>query len=278
MNKTFQNANKTISILGCGWLGLPLAEEFIKNGIYIKGSTPTHEKLELLTQKNIRTFQINLNPKINSNFDKDFFNAHILIVNFPPKRREDIVDWHTNQVASLIGEIRKSDIKNVIFISSTSVYADINNEVTEENMENPSKKSGKALRIVEELFFNENDFQTTVIRFGGLIGYDRKPGRFFAGKKQLKNGDAPVNLIHRDDCIGIIQHVIKNEIWGEVINACCPIHPTRKEFYKIAAQKDGFDLPEFVDGKENYKIINCDKLKQLGYSFKYQDPIDSLKA
>ncbi|WP_207784589.1 hypothetical protein [Marinifilum breve] len=199
-------------------------------------------------------------------------------MNFPPKRKENIVDWHTRQIVSLIDEIQKSDIKNVIFISSTSVYADINNEVTEENMEAPSKNSGKALRIVEELFFNESDFQTTVIRFGGLIGYDRKPGRFFAGKKQLKNGDAPVNLIHRDDCIGIIQHVIENEIWGEVINACCPIHPTRKEFYKIAAEKNGFDLPEFIDGKENYKIINCDKLKQLGYSFKYQDPIDSLKV
>lgn len=95
-----------------------------------------------------------------------------------------------------------------------------------------------------------------------MIGSDRKPGRFFSGKKQLKNGDAPVNLIHRDDCIGIIQHVIENEIWGEVINACCPIHPTRKDFYKIAAKKDGFALPEFIDGKKNYKIINCDKLKQ----------------
>ena len=54
-------------------------------------------------------------------------------------------------------------------------------------------------------------FNTTVIRFGGLIGYDRMPGKFLTGKKDLPNGDAPVNLIHRDDCVQIIYQIIKNE-------------------------------------------------------------------
>lgn len=58
MNKAFQNTDKAISILGCGCMGVPLAEEFIKDGINIKGSTSTHEKLELLRQKGIQAYHI----------------------------------------------------------------------------------------------------------------------------------------------------------------------------------------------------------------------------
>ena len=37
-----------IGIIGCGWLGLPLAKEFISNNYKVKGSTTTKEKLETL--------------------------------------------------------------------------------------------------------------------------------------------------------------------------------------------------------------------------------------
>lgn len=277
MNKTTINSNITVSILGCGWLGLPLAERLIEKGIKTKGSSSSKENLISLKLKGILPYHIHLNPKINNDFDQNFFKSNILIVNFPPKRREDIIEWHSEQITSLIKEIKKTNIEKVIYISSTSVYADTNAEVNESNQEIPNKKSGKALRIAEDLFINETNFKTSIIRFGGLIGYNRNPGRFLAGKKELKNGDAPVNLIHRDDCVGIIEHVIANNIWGEVINACCPEHPKRKDFYKAAAEVGGFKLPDFIPNKEKFKIINCDKLiNQHNYVFKYQNPIDTL--
>ncbi|WP_258929290.1 hypothetical protein [Flavobacterium davisii] len=40
-----------ISLLGCGWLGLPLAESLIKKGYEIKGSTTNLDKIPLLKQK-----------------------------------------------------------------------------------------------------------------------------------------------------------------------------------------------------------------------------------
>ncbi|WP_421919446.1 NAD(P)H-binding protein [Marinifilum sp.] len=273
MNK----ANYRISILGCGWLGLPLAFFFADQGLEVKGSSTSPNKLEVLKQKGIKAYQIELNPSLNSKFNSDFFNTDILVVNFPPIRRDDIIDWHTQQIESLISAVRKSEISKLIFVSSTSVYADINNEVNELNRETPSKNSGKALRIAEELLGKETGFKSSIIRFGGLIGYDRKPGRFFAGKKSIKNGDAPVNLIHRDDCINIINHIISKNIWGEILNACCPEHPKRKEFYKEAAIIQQFKIPEFEANTEGYKIVSCDKLIKSGYAFLYQNPIDCLK-
>ncbi|WP_258929292.1 hypothetical protein [Flavobacterium davisii] len=50
----------------------------------------------------------------------------------------------------------------------------------------PQKDSGKALLIVEKMLLNQIQFKTTIIRFSGLIGYDRMPWRFLAGKKEWK--------------------------------------------------------------------------------------------
>ena len=37
-----------ISILGCGWLGLPLAKAIVENGFSVKGSTTSSEKIATL--------------------------------------------------------------------------------------------------------------------------------------------------------------------------------------------------------------------------------------
>lgn len=277
MNKTLYKPEKTISILGCGWLGLPLAKFLLKNGCSVKGSTPAPEKLSILAKDGIIPFRIFFDPEINTDFDAGFFDSEILIVNFPPKRREDIEEFHPQQFKALIKQVRLSSIKKVIFISSTSVYANLNRIVTEADDQIPEKNSGKALRIVENMLLAQDNFQTSIIRFGGLIGYDRKPGRFFSKMKNAVEGDTPVNLIHQDDCINIISHVIENDLWGKTYNACCPEHPTRKEFYIKAAKSGGFELPQFEATQNNFKIISSDKLQESNYTFKYTNPIDTLE-
>jgi len=277
MNNALNRPKKSISILGCGWLGLPLAKFFISRNFTIKGSTPTQEKISLLEKEKIQAFTIFLNPDLNSDFEKDFFNSEILIINFPPKRRSDIEEFHPKQFNSLIREINLSTIKKVIFISSTSVYANTNRVVTEKNNEIPEKSSGKALRKVEQMLVSQQNFTTTIVRFGGLIGYDRKPGRFFSNMQRAIEGEAPVNLIHQDDCINIISHIVENELWGEIYNACCPEHPTKKEFYEEAAKTGGFKIPQFSTSKSSCKIISSDKLiKETNYKFKYTNPIKAL--
>ncbi len=274
MNKTTKMANKTISILGCGWLGLPLAKFLINASYQVKGSTQNN--LELLEKSGIAAYKISLDPNINPDFNKNFFNSEILIINFPPKRRDDIEDFHPRQVKSLIDQINNSSVKKVVFISSTSVYANVNREVTEEDNQIPEKASGKALRKVEQMLCEETNFSTSIIRFGGLIGYDRKPGRFLSKIKTDIDGNSPVNLLHQDDCVNIITHVIENELWGKIYNACCPIHPSKKEFYEKAALIGGFGLPNFNQSKGAFKIISSEKLIQTGFSFKYTNPIDAL--
>ncbi|GAB3814760.1 hypothetical protein GCM10028895_08160 [Pontibacter rugosus] len=49
-----------VSIMGCGWLGLPLAEQLVKQGYTVKGSTTTAAKQALLEEKNIQPYLLNL--------------------------------------------------------------------------------------------------------------------------------------------------------------------------------------------------------------------------
>jgi nucleoside-diphosphate-sugar epimerase len=272
--------DNNISILGCGWLGLPLGTMLHEKGFAVKGSTISLENNALLFQNNIQPFRLVLtDTTIIADQLHGFLNSDILIICFPLERRSDIEDYYHAQFKLLISELKRSTIKKVLFISSTSVYPDLNKEIFENETALPVKPSGKALKRVEELFISQPDFITTIIRFSGLIGYDRLPDRSLAGKSIIENGDVPLNVIHRDDCIALIQQVIQQQQWGELFNASMDQHPTRKEFYLLAAEKCGLKKPEFrSEGQINFKIINSDKIKkQLGYSFKYPNPLDLVK-
>ena len=272
--------SQTISILGCGWLGLPLAEDLIKKGFTVKGASTSAEKLLLLKQKNILPFKIEVTDTgIVADHLDDFLNAAVLIINFPPKRRPDIETYYKAQLEVLIARLEKSPIKHVLFVSSTSVYPDVNREVFEDETALPSKASGRALILAETLLCSQTNFSTTVIRFSGLIGYDRMPGRFLAGKKNVENGDAPINVIHRDDCIQLLTQLLQKNRWGQIFNASADKHPERKLFYTLAASQLGLDPPTFAIGAHNnFKIINSDKIKKyLGYQFKYPDPLQLIE-
>ena len=83
-------------------------------------------------------------------------------------------------------------------------------------------------------------------------------------------------MIHRDDCIGIIEQIIKKSIWNETFNACADTHPTRREFYSKAALAIGEDVPDFIEtNSKNKKIISSHKLKMmLNFKFKYHNLLD----
>ena len=51
---------KQISILGCGWLGMPLAKSLLEKGFSVKGSTTSLEKISAIQSNGIQPFQIEL--------------------------------------------------------------------------------------------------------------------------------------------------------------------------------------------------------------------------
>src|SRR5690606_25987870 len=108
------------------------------------------------------------------------------------------------QMKEVVQQLKKGSTRKIVFISSTSVYPD-NNGVVVEHDADPANDLVKA----EDLLRNENAFETTILRFGGLVGPGRHPGKFFAGKENIAGGNNPVNIIHQYDCTEIIKRIIK---------------------------------------------------------------------
>jgi nucleoside-diphosphate-sugar epimerase len=259
-----------ISILGCGWLGLPLAKAFIANGFSVKGSTTSESKLTILEKLEIQPFLISLSEDKPIGDFADFLkNSSILIIDIPAKLRGTEKENFVSKIKNVIPFIEKSTVKNVLFVSSTSVYGESNGKITEETIPKPDTESGKQLLEAESLLQNNNNFKTTILRFGGLIGEDRNPTKFMAGKVNIENPETPINFIHQEDCIGIILKIIATNSWNEIYDGVTPFHPTRETYYTQKAIELGLSLPEFDHSKPSVKKqILSDKVESvLGYNF-----------
>lgn len=254
--------NKTIGIIGCGWLGLPLAVSLISNGYKIHGSTTSEEKLDTLKKKGIISFLIALSENdIEGSITNFLEGVEILVLNVPPKLRGPNKENYVKKMQLLHDEIKKTNVRKVIFISSTSVYGDIQGDVTEETVPRPSTASGKQLLSAENIFKTDTSLKTTIIRFGGLIGPNRHPITILSGKQNLSNGNSPINLIHLNDCIHIIEGVILHSWWNQLLIGVYPDHPTKQHYYTSIATKKGLQAPDYkIDMLKKGKIIRSKSL------------------
>ncbi|WP_264565929.1 SDR family NAD(P)-dependent oxidoreductase [Flavobacterium sp. N3904] len=259
-----------ISILGCGWLGLPLAKAMIENGFSVKGSTTSESKLAILDKFGIHSFLIALSEDKPIGDVANFLkNSSILIIDIPPKLRGSEKENFVSKIKNVIPYVEKSTIENVLFVSSTSVYGETNATITEETVPKPDTESGKQLLEVESLLQSNSNFKTTVLRFGGLIGEDRNPTKFMAGKVNIENPETPINFIHQEDCIGIILKIISSDSWNEIYNGVSPFHPTREAYYTQKATELSLVLPKFDHSKPSTKkFVLSNKVETvLGYDF-----------
>lgn len=267
---------KTISIIGCGWLGLPLGQYLSEKNYLVKGSTTHTEKLETLQENGVEPFLLKLNPQLECEYVDNFLDSDILIINIPPRISLQKTDAHVEQIANLLQAVKTSSIKKIIYISSTSVYPELNREMVENDVSSPETSASPTMVKAENLL-KAFSADVTILRSAGLMGYDRIPAKYFAGWKGLTTGDIPVNYIHRDDVIRIIETIIEKDIWGDTFNIVSPVHPIRKEIYAQNCEELGFEMPEFVDSPtpQPYKIINGDKwLEKSGYHYLFKNPLD----
>lgn len=269
----FQLATQHISVLGGGWLGLPLAQYLQARGYAVAVSRTSAAAALEMRQRGMNAFAIELTPD-SALDDSEFWQAPTLLITVPPQRDKSEGE-QLAQYRQLIERARASGVQRVLYVSSTSVYADDEPLATEEVAPAPTKPGGRIVHQLEQLLQQEPAFQTTVLRFGGLIGYDRLPDSAAAIARRQRAIDTPMNVIHRDDCIRIIHEIMRQQAWGEVFNACADAHPTRRDYYATAARARGFTLPDLGPVQpQPYKIVSSEKLKAtLRYQFLYPNPL-----
>lgn len=258
-----------ISVLGCGWLGLPLAGALASDGHVVRGSTTTPGKLKAIRDAGVAPHLIRLSPEPEGRIE-GFFDAECMIVTLPPSGGGEA---YIQRLTALVNAARQGAVQWFVFTSSTSAYAEIDGVVDENDPTPPASERGKTMREAEALFL-VLPYDATILRLGGLFGPDRDPARSLAGKTGVSGPDAPVNLVHRDDVIGVVREILAQDVRNGIFNVVADAHPTKRAYYTARAEALSLPPPQFAEEPVSWKQVSSSKVADLlGYTFQHRPTV-----
>ncbi|UAA38695.1 NAD(P)H-binding protein [Paraneptunicella aestuarii] len=270
----------SVTIIGAGWLGQALAEHLRDSGMSICLSARSNEKVQTLSQQGWQASQFELGNSVQSSLVNKVQNEHHLaIINIAPGRRNLEPETFVANMIKLIDELVILGTTHLLFISTTSVYGDLQGTITETTSTAPGTPSGKA-HVEIENYIRQRLAKATILRLAGLVGGERHPAKSLSGKLDIPHPNQVVNLVHRNDVIKAISAIIDNDIWGQTLHLCSTEHPTRKEYYQWAAARFNLPKPEFLpEGSDSIsgKLIEAkNTIKKLGITLDYPSPYDMI--
>ncbi|VFP87654.1 Protein YeeZ [Candidatus Erwinia haradaeae] len=272
---------KRVVIIGLGWLGLPLGVSLITKNWQVSGSKTTQDGVESVRTRGINGYVLKLTPKLICNKQdlKNLLSADAMVITLPATRTissQTQISNYLVAIQTLVQTALNFPISRIIFTSSICVYEKSLLSINENATVKPHNVTGRILLEAENWLSCLKRVSVDILRLSGLVGPQRQPGTFLAGKTALKNGSHGVNLVHLDDVISAIILVLKKSSGGDIYNLSAPKHPARNKFYPQAAIQLGLTPPTFQvdDTREFGQIIDGSKIcRDLGFSYRYPDPL-----
>ena len=276
-----------VLIVGCGYVGLPLGKELARQGHTVFGLrrsalAEAEMKAAGITPLHADITQPDSLKKLPRDFD--------WVVNCTASGgggAEDYRKIYLEGNRNLISWLAGSPLKKFIYTSSTGVYGQNDGStVTERSPVAPDAETSKVLAETEKILLtaaqNEN-FPAVILRVAGIYG----PARGHSFKQFLKNeariegdGSRWLNMIHRDDLIGVISAALARGIPGEIYNAADDEPVTQWQFFEWLAAELKRPLPPSVvaddevwrkRGVTNKRVSNAKLRAELKYEFKFPD-------
>ena len=273
-----------VLIVGCGYVGLPLGAELVRQGHDVFGLRRGASAEGELKAAGIKPLFADITrPTDLAEHPREF-------------------DWVVNCVAAggdannyrqvylegtrhLIEWLAPAPPKKFVYTSSTSVYAQNDGSaVKESSPTEPISETAKILVETEKVLLeavSPKKFPAIILRVAGIYG----PGRGHWFKQFLKNearieGDGAriLNMIHRVDLVGCLIAALKSGRAGEIYNAVDDEPVSQKNFFEWLAGTLGKypppSAPENLEenrkrGVTNKRVSNRKLKMELGYQFKY---------
>lgn len=271
-----RKVKKTTLILGCGDIGMVLGRELLAAGHRVIGARRSVAALE---GSGIEPLALDLHDEeaLAALPDVDYV-VYILSA--------DRFDEAAYRAAYLDGlkavlqvyEGRDTAPKRLFFVSSTSVYGQKEGELVDE--ETPAESAGFAGALMREAeqALRASPLAGTTVRFSGIYG----PGRDRLIRQVLEGRIAPEtppmysNRIHRDDCAGILAHLIGLEAQGESLEELylasdCAPEPLHEVMAWLAGQLkvESTEVIQAPLRKRSSKRCDNTRLRETGYVFRY---------
>ncbi|MFL1466513.1 NAD-dependent epimerase/dehydratase family protein [Marinobacter sp. DUT-3] len=189
-------------------------------------------------------------------------------------------DAYVTGLKNLLGSLSGQALQRLIFISSTSVYAqDDDAWVDESSPTEPERSSGQAILAGERLAL-DSGFPATIVRFSGIYGPSRR--RFLeavvAGNMDPASPGPFSNRIHEVDAAAIVAHLISKSLSGEPVEDCyvaSDCEPVRLDEVVHWVQEQLSCAAPKADarkgGRAGSKRCNNQRLLDSGYRFRYPD-------
>ena len=269
----------SVGIIGCGWLGKALTSELVSQQYSVIVSTQHKEKVAALSElgAQVECFTLSNIKPTEDDFKLSLFQQSCLIIAIPPMVRQGKTDY-PDKIKHIVQLAQTGNVQQLIMISSTAIYNGLTGNVDENSKLDLSTKKTEIIHQAEQQALG---FQgdTIILRFSGLVGLDRHPGKFLKGGRKLSDPNATTNLIHQKDAVGLLLGLIAQPHHTNIYNASSNTHVYKRDYYEKAAQTIGYPKPEFLEleiKKNNShelskKIISSKIRQKLNYTFQYDD-------
>ena len=274
-----------VLIVGCGYVGLPLGAELVRQGHEVFGVRRTNATGAELKSAGIRPVAADITrpdelARLPAPFD--------WVVNCVSSNQGGVEEYrqvYLNGTRNLIEWLTPAPPRKYVYTSSTSVYGQTDGALVKETSPTePASETGKVLVAAEKLLLGataERKFPAVILRVAGIYG----PGRGHLFLQYLRNeakiagqGERLINMIQRDDLVGIIIAALKNGRPGEIYNAVDDEPVAQVHFFRWLSETLGKWMPPFAAepengdrkrGVTNKKVSNRRLKMELGYQFEY---------
>ncbi|MDC9592569.1 SDR family NAD(P)-dependent oxidoreductase, partial [Xenorhabdus sp. IM139775] len=142
---------KKISIIGLGWLGMPLAQALQRGGMQVVGSKTTPDGVEAACMCGVDCYLLNLAPQIICDADDldQLMLVDVLVLALPVSGVAGGGKEYVKAVQLVVDTALSYSVPRIIFTSSTSVYGSSVGCLNEDDPLYPATESAKALLELE---------------------------------------------------------------------------------------------------------------------------------
>ncbi len=222
---------RRVAVLGCGYVGMALIERLTRAGHECVGTTTTPARVDEIRATGARCVVIELAEADRLRellIDREI--VYLLVA--AGARRRDYRGVYLDGAKSVLRAAAGSAVQRIVYTSSTGVYGqDDGSWVDEDSLTEPTSENGGVLLEAEKCLLGSTA-SVAVLRLSGIYGPGRDPVTRVTRNAgcELNNGDAYVNLIHRDDIVAALVALVDTPYTG-VLNLSDDCPTTRRTYY-----------------------------------------------
>lgn len=226
-------------IFGCGYVGRRVGKIWAGQGDTVYAVTRYRQTFPKFVQAGFKPLLADVTDA-ESITDLPTAATVLIAVGFDRSRYDKISDVYVDGIKNLLARL-PADTRQIIYISSTGVYGQNSGEpVNEQSPTVPTRPGGIACLEAESIL-RSSPFsnRTTILRFAGIYGPGRLPGKKAIESQtwnQLSNKGL-LNLIHVDDGVQIINTVARQQILEQTYIVSDGTPALREDYYNFLADQ-----------------------------------------